>query len=237
MSSPLSGRTALITGASRGIGAAVAQACARAGAHVILTARTVGGLEAIDDKIRAEGGTATLMPLDLLNLEELDPLGPTLLDRFGGLDILIGNAGFLGTLGPLAHTDPKEWQKVLDLNVTANFRLIRTLDPLLRASNAGRAVFVSTNPGVVQGRAYWGAYAVSKAALETMVKTYAAETEKTNLRVNIVNPGAVRTRMRAQAMPGEDPETLPAPEDITDVFLRLIAPDCAQHGKIVNAQE
>lgn len=233
----LSGRIALITGASRGIGAAVAKALAARGAHVVLAARTVGGLEAVDDAIRAAGGQATLLPLDLLKLDDLDRLGPTLFERFGRLDVYVGNAGLLGTLCPLPHADPKEWHRVIDTNLHANFRLIRTLDPLLRASDAGRAIFVSTSAGVTAGRAYWGAYAVSKAALETLVATYAAETEKTNLRVNIVDPGQVRTAMRAQAKPGEDPMALPAPEEITDVFVELASPACTLHGQRINAED
>lgn len=229
----LNGKIALVTGASRGIGAAVARGFARAGAHVVLLARTVGALTEVDDAIRAEGGQATLMPFDLTKLDELDALGPTLYERFGALDILVANAGMLGTLSPLGHIDPKEWQKVLDTNLNANFRLIRTLDPLLQKSDTGRAIFVSTSSGVTSGRAYWGSYAVSKAALEALVKTYADESRNTNVRVNIVDPGAVRTDMRAAAKPGEDPETLPAPDDIVPVFLDLAAPGCTRHGEIV----
>jgi len=231
----LTGKIALITGASRGIGAAVAKAYAKAGAHVVLTARSVGGLEEVDDAIRAQGGQATLMPLDLLKLDDLDMLGPTLYERFGKLDIFVANAGLLGTLGPITHADPKEFQKVMDTNVTANFRLIRTLDPLLKASDAGRSIFVSTGESVVHGRAYWGAYAISKAALESMARVYAAECDKTGIKVNIVNPGKIRTDMRAKAYPGEDPQTLPKPEDITHIFLDLAAEDCSHHGQILKA--
>ncbi len=230
----LKGKTALITGASRGIGAAVAKAYARAGAHVVLIARSVEGLKKIDDDIRATGGKATLMPLDLMNLDELDKLGAVLQNRFGGLDIFVGNAGLLGTLSPLPHISPREFQHVMDTNVTANFRLIRTLDPLLRASNSGRVIFVSTSEGVVKGRAYWGTYAVSKAALEAMAQVYAAETQKTNLRVNIIDPGAMRTDMRAAAKPGEDPMSLPAPEDIMDDFLMLASAECVRHGEVIH---
>lgn len=230
----LSGRIALVTGASRGIGAAVAKAYAKAGAHVIITARTVGALEKVDDDIRAAGGAATIVPLDLLGLDDLDKLGPTIYERFGRLDIFVANAGLLGTLGPLAHGNPKEFQRVFDTNVMANFRLIRTLDPVLRASDAGRAMFVSTSEGVSEGRAYWGAYGASKAALESMVMAYAAETEQTNLRVNIINPGGVRTGMRAAAKPGEDPMSLPPPEDIVHTFLDLASPACTRHGARVD---
>lgn len=235
MAGALSGKIALITGASRGIGAAVAKAYAAEGAHVVLIARTVGGLEEVDDAIRARGGAATLMPVDLTKLDDLDKLGPTLMERFGRLDIFVGNAGFLGTLGPVTHADAKEWARVLDTNLNANFRLIRTLDPLLRAAPAGRAIFVSTGPGVVKGRAYWGAYAVSKAALETLARVYAAETEQTKVRVNVIDPGSVRTAMRANAKPGEDPMTLPAPEEITDIFVELAKDACARHGQTLAA--
>lgn len=229
----LTGKIALVTGASRGIGAAVAKAYAKAGAHVVLLARTVGGLEETDDAIRAAGGKATIMPVDLAELDSLNALGPTLLQHFGGLDIFVGNAGYLATLGPLAHASEKEWQISMDVNLSANFRLIRTLDPLLQRAAAGRAIFVSTGAGVTDGRAYWGAYAVSKAGLEALAKTYAAETRKTNLRVNVIDPGNVRTAMRARAKPGEDPQTLPAPDDIIETFLALAAPHCQQHGDIV----
>ncbi len=235
MAGALSGKIALITGASRGIGAAVAKAYAAEGAHVVLIARTVGGLEEVDDAIRARGGAATLMPVDLTKLDDLDKLGPTLMERFGRLDIFVGNAGFLGTLGPVTHADAKEWARVLDTNLNANFRLIRTLDPLLRAAPAGRAIFVSTGPGVVKGRAYWGAYAVSKAALETLARVYAAETEQTKVRVNVIDPGSVRTAMRANAKPGEDPMTLPAPEEITDIFVELAKDACVRHGQTLAA--
>lgn len=229
----LSGKIALVTGASRGIGAAVAKAYAGAGAHVVLLARTVGGLEETDDAIRATGGKATIMPADLADHEALDALGPTLLNHFGGLDIFVGNAGYLATLGPITHTSVKEWTISMDVNLTANFRLIRTLDPLLQRAGAGRAIFVSTGPGVTAGRAYWGSYAVSKAGLEAMAKVYAAEVEQTNIRVNIIDPGGVRTAMRARAKPGEDPMSLPMPEDIVEPFLDLAAEGCTRHGEVV----
>jgi len=229
----LTGKTALITGASKGIGAAVAKAYARAGAHVILIARSTKRLEQIDDEIRSFGGTATLMPLNLLKLDKLDTLGPALYERFGKLDIFVGNAGLLGTLGPLPHCDPAEFQKVLDVNLSANYRLIRTLDPLLKQSEAGRVILVSTGQGVTAGRAYWGAYAISKAALETMAHVYAEEVAQTNIKVNIIDPGGVRTDMRASAKPGEDPKTLPTPDDITPYFLDLAASECTHHNKII----
>lgn len=231
----LAGRTALVTGASQGIGEAVARAYARAGAHVILTARNTAALERLDDAIRAEGGTATLIPLDLLDFAKIDALGPALAEKFGGLDIFVGNAGMLGTLGPLPHGDAKEWDNVMALNVTANFRLIRTLDPLLRASDAGRVILV-TSAAAEGDRAYWGAYAASKAALESLARSYGAETEKTNLRVNLVDPGRTRTKMRAAAYPGEDVLTLKTPDDIVSVFVDLAAPDCVAHGERIRAQ-
>lgn len=228
----LSGKTALITGASQGIGAAIAKAYAKAGAHVILIARSTKKLEAIDDEIRTLGGQATLMPLNLLRLDELDTLGPTIHERFGGLDIFVGNAGLLGSLTPITHVDAKEWSQVLDVNLNANFRLIRTLAPLLQKSDAGRAIFVTTGGSVTNGRAYWGSYGVSKAAMETLVRVYADETRQTNLRINMINPGVVRTDMRAAAAPGEDPMTLPTADEIMPRFLELASADCTAHGQI-----
>lgn len=232
----LTGNVAVITGASRGIGAAVAKRLAREGAHVVLVARTVGGLEELDDEIRAAGGAATLVPLNLGELDRIDPLGPQLFQRFGRVDILVGNAGLLGTLGPLGHHDPKLWDEVMRVNVSANWRLIRTLDPLLRRAEAGRAIFVTTG-ATKQAHAYWGAYATSKAALEMMVKTWAAELNETKVRVNLLNPGATRTAMRAQAFPGEDPQTLPTPETIAETFLPLVLPSCTRHGEVVDSQK
>ena len=231
----LAGRVALVTGASRGIGAAVARRFAAEGANVILTARTTAGLEEVDDAIRQSGGAAaaTLVPLDLLEPGEVDKLGPAIAERFGRLDILVGNAGVLGTLTPVHQIEPSEWDEVLAVNLTANWRLIRTLDPLLRRSDAGRAMFVSS--GVAGGRAYWGSYAVSKTALEGLVLTWAQETAKTSLRVNLIDPGGVRTTMRATAFPGEDPMTLATPDEIADVFVELAEPACDRHGEVVRA--
>ncbi len=229
----LSGRLALITGASRGIGAAVAAAYAGAGAHVILLARTTGALEALDDSIRNAGGTATLMPVDLSDLDPLDHLGPALAERFGKLDIFVGNAGMLGTLCPLSHGDAKEWQRVMDVNVGANFRLIRTLDPLLQASDAGRVIF--TGSGLYDSpRSYWHAYATSKAALHMMAMTYAAENDKTSVNVNIIHPGPVETRMLGSAFPGGyKGDDLKKPEDIAPLYLALTDPACEKHGEAV----
>ena len=231
----LAGRIALVTGASRGIGAAVARRFAAEGAQLVLIARTVGGLEEVDDAVRqAGGGPATLVPLDLREFDKIDHLGASLYERFGRLDVLVGNAAVLGTLSPLGHVAPETWSATLDVNLTANWRLIRSLDPLLRRSEAGRAVFVTS--GAASGAfAYWGPYAASKAALESLVKTYAAEVEKTALRVNLIDPGIVRTAMRAQAFPGENPSTLPPPEAVSDAFVELAAVDCTTNGAVVRA--
>ncbi|HEX2114480.1 MAG TPA: SDR family NAD(P)-dependent oxidoreductase [Alphaproteobacteria bacterium] len=228
----LAGRIAVITGASRGIGAAVARRFATEGAHVVLIARTVGGLEELDDAIKSAGGSATLVPLDLRDLDRIDPLGPALYERFGKLDILVGNAGLLGTLGPLSHHDAKLWNEVMAVNVTANWRLIRTLEPLLRRAEAGRAIFV-TSGAAQKAQAFWGAYATSKAALDAMVRTWAAELASTKVRVNLLSPGPIRTAMRADAFPGEDPSTLRPPEAVTDAFVELALPTCTRNGEVV----
>jgi len=223
----LSTRVALITGASRGIGAAVAKRFASEGAHVILIARNSKDLEAVDDAI---GGGATLVPLDLLEFDKIELLAAQVAQRFGKLDILVGNAGLLGELSPLTHTAPEDWDKVMALNVTANFHLIRCFDVLLKKSDSGRAMFV-TSGVTARAAAYWGAYAVSKSALEAMVNIYAAENAKTSVKTNLIDPGGVRTRMRAKAFPGEDPMALPAPEDITDVFVKLARADFQETGE------
>ncbi len=231
----LAGRIALVTGASRGIGRAVARRYAQEGADLILTARTVGALEELDDEIRAiSGKTSLLVPMDLRNFDTIDQLGAGLFERYGRLDVLVGNAGVLGQMSPLGHIEPKAWQEVIDVNLTANWRLIRSLDPLLRQSAAGRAIFVSS--GVAQVvRAYWGAYSVSKAALEMLVRIYAQEIQQSNVRANLIDPGRTRTRMRAAAFPGEDPKTLPTPEDVTEPFVRLARADYAGNGEVVKA--
>ena len=230
----LTGRLALVTGASRGIGAAVAKRFAAEGAHVILLARTVGGLEELDDEIRAGGGTATLVPLDLRDFDKLDQMGASLYQRFGRLDVLVANAGVLGTLSPMGHFTPKIWADVIDTNLTANWRLIRSLDPLLRLSESGRAIF-TTCAAARDATPYWGAYAASKAALETMVRIYAGEVAKTKLRVNLVDPGVVATRLRLQGFPGEDRSQLRTPEDVVEPFVALASAECALHGEIVRA--
>jgi NAD(P)-dependent dehydrogenase (short-subunit alcohol dehydrogenase family) len=231
MTKPLADRVALITGASRGIGAATALALARAGAHVVAVARTVGGLEELDDSIRAEGGSATLVPLDLKDCAGIDRLGAALNERYHRLDVLIGNAGVLGPLSPLAHVEPKAWDDVFAVNVTANWRLIRAMDPLLKLADAGRAVFITSGVAATL-RAYWGPYAVSKAALEALARTYANETQTSAIRVNLFNPGPTRTRMRAQAMPGEDPAKLDKPHQVAEKILELCLPTFTQTGKL-----
>lgn len=236
----LAGRIALVTGASRGIGRAVALALAGEGAHVVAVARTQGALEDLDDAIKAAGGTeikTTLVPLDLLDFAGIDRLGAALFERHRRLDILVGAAAELGPLSPLAHVKPDAWDRTLALDLTANFRLIRSLDPLLRASDAGRAVFATG--GVPEGlhAAYWGVHAAAKAGLEAMVRSYAAEVSNTALRVNMVDPGPVRTALRARAFPGEDAARLQAPEDVAPLFVELALPSCARHGEIVRRRE
>lgn len=228
----LEGRIALVTGASRGIGRAAALALAKEGAHVVITGRTTGALEELDDEIQEAGGKATILQLDLKRLEKVDQLGPTLYQRWGRLDILVGNAGMLGNLTPLAHVTDDAWTSVMTVNLAANWRLIRTLDPLLQRSDAGRAIFV-TSGAAQKATAYWGLYAASKAALDTLVKTYAAENATTKVRVNLINPGPTRTHMRAKAYPGEDTNTLPTPDEIAPLFVELALPTCEQNGQVV----
>lgn len=232
----LAGRIALVTGASRGIGAAIARAYAQEGADLILTARTTGGLEEVDDEIRRISGKQSLLvPFDIKDFDAIDRLGAALYERYGKLDVLVGNAGILGTLSPLGHISPKEFQEVIDINLTANWRLLRSLDPLLRQSTAGRAIFVSS--GAAQGpRAYWGTYAISKAALEMMVGIYAQETQQTPVRANLIDPGRTRTRMRAKAYPGEDPQSLKTPDEIMAKFIDLATADFTGSGQVVKAQ-
>ena len=228
---PLADRIAVVTGASRGIGRAAALALAGAGAHVIALARTQGALEELDDEIRGAGGAATLVPVDLKDFDALDRLGAAIHERWGRLDILLGNAGLLGEIAPVTHVDQGVWDAVMAVNVTANWRLIRSLDPLLRASDAGRAIFVSSG-AAHKCTAYWGPYSVSKAALEALVRTYANETLNTPIRAMLLNPGPLRTKMRRAAMPGEDPLTLRTPEELAPHILRLASPDWTETGKI-----
>ena len=235
MTKPLQDRVAVVTGASRGIGYAYARALAARGAHYIAVARTTGGLEELDDEMSAAGGSATLVPADITDYPAIDRLGAAIFERWGKLDILFGNAGVLGKLTPLSHLNPKVWDNAMAVNVTANWRLIRSLDPLLQKSDAGRAVFVSS--GAAQKfRAYWGAYSVSKAALEALIKTYSSEVSDTT-RVNLLNPGPIRTAMRAQAMPGEDPDTLPRPAELAEASMELFLPDCTANGAIFDFKD
>jgi NAD(P)-dependent dehydrogenase (short-subunit alcohol dehydrogenase family) len=231
MAAELKGRIAVVTGASRGIGRAAALALGAAGVHVVAVARTVGALEELDDAIRATGGAATLVPLDLKDGAAIDRLGAALYERWGRLDMLLGNAGILGAITPVPHIEPKVFDDVLAVNLTANWRLIRSLDPLLRQSDAGRALFVTSDEFRLP-IPYWGVYATSKAALETLVKTYAGETRLTRVRANLLNPGPIRTRLRAQAMPGEDPETVRPPEAVVPDILRMLSPDFTQSGRV-----
>ncbi|MBK1663743.1 oxidoreductase [Rhodospirillum rubrum] len=237
MSGRLQDRHCFITGASRGIGKAVAKLFAAEGAHVIALARTQGGLEELDDEIRSAGGTPpTLITEDLTNFDAIDQIGAALFERFGKIDVLVANGGILGSLTPVSHIKPKEWDEVIATNLTASYRLIRSFEPLLRQSDAGRAIFVTS--GAADGaRPYWATYGISKGALEVMVKTWSQEILKTKIKANLLNPGRTRTPMRAKAFPGEDPATLPTPEDIAKAFLPLALPECTRHGEVVNAQE
>ena len=231
MDKPLANRIAVVTGASRGIGRAAAVALAEAGAHIVALARTQGGLEDLDDAVRAVGSTATLVPVDLKDFDALDRLGAALHERWGKLDILVGNAGVLGEIAPITHIDQPIWDDVMAVNVTANYRLLRSLDPLLRASDAGRAIFL-TSGAAHKATAYWGVYAISKAALEVLVRTYAAETATTPIRAMLLSPGPLRTAMRQKAMPGEDPNTLKTPEDLAPHIVTLASPSWTETGKV-----
>ncbi|SCY85109.1 SDR family NAD(P)-dependent oxidoreductase [Microvirga guangxiensis] len=231
MDKPLLNRVAVVTGASRGIGRAAALALAEAGAHIIALARTQGALESLDDEIRAKGSSATLVPVNLKDLDAIDRLGAAIYERWGKLDILLGNAGQLGELAPINHIDQPVWDEVMTVNVTANYRLIRSFDPLLRASDAGRAIFL-TSGAAHKCNAYWGMYSISKAALEALVRTYAAETVTTPIKVMLVSPGPLRTSMRRAAMPGEDPMTLKTPEDLAPHIVKLALPSWTETGKI-----
>ena len=231
MAQPLAGSIALVTGASRGIGHAIALTLARAGAHIVVVARTIGALEEIDDAARACGSSATLVPLDMRDYAGIYRLASELNQRYERLDVMVGNAGVVGQRSPLDHIDPQNWDEVMAVNVTANWHLVRAMDALLKRSPAGRAVFI-TSGAATHARAYSGAYSVSKAALNVMARVYAAETDSTALRVNLFNPGPTRTRMRAQVMPGEDPMTLPTPENVAAKILPLCLPSCGETGKL-----
>ena len=222
---PLKDRIALVTGASRGIGHASALALAKAGAHVVAVARTQGGLEALDDEIKAATGQpATLVPMDIAEHDGLDQLGLALHQRFGRLDILVHAAAILGPITPVAHIEPQHWDRVMAVNLTASYRLIRSMEPLLRASEHPRAIFL-TSGRAVRPKAFWGPYGVTKAALEHLVRTWADELEQTPIRAVLLDPGVMRTRMRAEAMPGEDPMTLPDPSEIGPLIVELAQVD------------
>jgi len=236
MDKPLLNRVAVVTGASRGIGRAAALALAEAGAHIVALARTQGALESLDDEIRARGSSATLVPVNLKDLDAIDRLGAAIYERWGKLDILLGNAGQLGELAPITHIDQPVWDEVMTVNVTANYRLIRSFDPLLRASDAGRAIFL-TSGAAHKCNAYWGTYSISKAALEALVRTYAAETATTPLKVMLLSPGPLRTSMRRAAMPGEDPLTLRTPEDLAPHIVKLALPSWTETGKIYDFRQ
>ncbi|MEM9878541.1 MAG: SDR family NAD(P)-dependent oxidoreductase [Pseudomonadota bacterium] len=229
----LTNKIALITGASRGIGAAIAKGLAARGAHVILVSKTPGALEEIDDQIQAAGGKpATLVPVDLTDGEGIDRLGGALYERFGKLDVLIAAAGVLGDLIPITHVPVKQWDNELAVNLTANWRLIRSVDPLLRAADAGRAVFFSSGAARA-AKPFWGGYSVAKAGLEKLVEIYAAEVQNVSqVRANLINPGPMRTDMRASAMPGEDPMTLPHPDALMPMIEHLVDPTFNETGQL-----
>lgn len=236
MTQKLKDKIALITGASRGIGAAIAKRYAQEGAQLILVARTLEDLENVDNEIQRFGPPAVLVPFDLMNLPHIDDLAKSIGERFGRLDILVGNAAILGGLTPMTHTPPSTWHQVMTTNLHANWHLLRAFEPLLVKVHEARLIFV-TSGITTHPTSYWGAYSVSKSGLEMMVKTYAAEVKHTAFKVNLVNPGTTRTALRAQAMPGEDPLSLPAPEEITEVFVRLAEANCPWHGEILSARD
>lgn len=235
MTQRLKNKIALITGASRGLGAAVAKRFAQEGAQLILVARSSADLEYVDDEIQKYGPPAVLVPFDLADLPRIDDLGKSIADRFGHLDILVGNAGILGGLTPMTHLTPTAWHQIMTTNLHANWHLLRACEPLLIQSPEPRIIFVTSEVATTP-HAYWGAYAVSKAALEMMTKVYALETQHKGFKVNLVDPGSIRTDMCGEWMPGEDPSSLPSPEDITETFVRLAEPTCPWHGETLKAQ-
>jgi NAD(P)-dependent dehydrogenase (short-subunit alcohol dehydrogenase family) len=232
----LSGKTALITGSSKGLGAAIAKKYAEADAHVILLARNEEKLIEISNKIKSSGGHTTVIPCDVSNHMALKNVASSIEEKFGKLDIFVGNAAILGTLVPIQDIDLQEFQDVMNVNVTANFILLKTLHPLLKRSKNGRVILLTTGESVVRGDANWGGYAVSKAALESLARIYAEENKPGNICVNIVDPVKTRTDMRASAKPDENPMDLPHPDEIMDVFLDLASDDCTHHGKTIKAQ-
>ena len=236
MTIDLKGRVAVVTGASRGIGYFTALELAKAGAHVVACARTVGGLEELDDAIKAAGGSATLVPFDLADMAAIDKLGGAINERWGKLDIMVANAGVLGTISPIGHVEAKVFEKVMNINVTATWRLIRSLEPLLIKSDAGRALILSSS-AAHKCKPFWGPYSASKAAVEALARTWAGETQHLPLRILSVDPGATRTAMRAQAMPGEDPETVPHPSEVAAKLLALVGPQQTETGKLYIVRE
>ena len=236
MTIDLKGKIALVTGASRGIGYFTALELAKAGAHVIACARTVGGLEDLDDAVKTAGGSATLVPFDLADMNAIDALGGSIFERWGKLDILVANAGMLGVISPIGHIEAKTFEKVMNINVNATWRLIRSVDPLMTRAEAGRAVILSSS-AAHKCRPFWGPYSASKAAVEALARTWAGESQSTPLRITSVDPGATRTAMRAQAVPGEDPATLPHPSEIAKAILPLVGPDVAETGKLFIVRE
>jgi NAD(P)-dependent dehydrogenase (short-subunit alcohol dehydrogenase family) len=223
----------VVTGASRGIGRAAALGLAAGGAHILAVARSIDALEELDDEIQRAGGAATLVPLDLKDFAGIDGMAAALMERWGKLDGLFGNAGILGPMTPLTHLQPRAWDDLLTINLTANWRLLRAFDPLLRKSDAGRVLLVSSGAAHFN-RPYWGGYAITKAALEVLTFTYAAECNGTNIKANALNPGPTRTRMRAQAFPGEDPAILPAAEELVPLIAEMLSPECGKNGELVN---
>ena len=234
MEKRLDGKISLITGASRGIGAAVAVKYASEGSHVIVAARSATELESVDDEIKKVNGTCTIVPIDLTDYEKIDQLGALIYERFKKVDVVVGNAAQLGHLSPMHQIDPKVWEKTIALNLNANFRLLRSMDPLLRMSDNGRAIFV-TSSVVKSDSPYWGAYAVSKAGLEKLVTTYASEVQQSNIRVNLVDPGQVDTQMLSEAMPGMDMSDIKKPSDITETFIKLAEDSCESNGELLFA--
>lgn len=234
MSNSLEGRLALVTGASRGIGRAVAVELAKQGADIIAVARnrSQGALEDLDDEIKKLGRKCTLVPADIRDGDSIDRLGGAIYERWGKLDILVANAAILGPITPISHIEPKDWAELMDINITANWRLIRSMDPLLKLSDAGRAVFV-TSGAAHKAKPYWGGYAATKAAVEQLALTYANECSTNNVKVNLIDPGPIRTHMRAKAVPGEDPQTLPTPQEIAPLFAELVSPACEKSGEVV----
>ncbi len=226
----LDGRLILITGASRGIGRAAAIACAKQGAELIITGRTTGALEEVDDEIKSAGGAATIVELDQTDYAAIPRLAFAIGSRWGRLDGFVANAGQLGQMAPMAHIEPEIWERTMSVNLTSVWFQAKTFDPLLRAAPSARVVLVSSG-AAIGARPFWGAYAVSKAGLESMARAWAAESEQTNMKINLLDPGGTATAMRASAFPGEDPSTLPSPADIAPAFVSLLSESCEGHGE------